>query len=322
MYDSIYSHVSSVWFKFVLITGFFTFVAIKTWQHRRRVVRDSFKIGSVLLAHYATSSMLSLKEGPLRDGAYFNAITTGNKLLYTVQLPFQTELHILALAHSSGMDEGLVGSALRSGVMTEVVLEGDFPNYFHLYTSPGQEARTRYILDPEAMGNVIDFCRTNSWELLNDELYVIMTPDSKKVVTLSEIEAFIAQIRPVVADASTVLHHQHRMSKKQASLQLKVKCPLCQAPLIHKSDWYECPHGHGYLLTGQELVKMRRKQLTVPDEHTPDVHVPHPAIACPVCAVQMVPIPYVYGQTIIDSCQNCQYRWLDGGEQHQLAAQE
>ncbi len=38
------------------------------------------------------------------------------------------------------------------------------------------------------------------------------------------------------------------------------------------------------------------------------------AITCPSCGNPMGKIPYNGGQTMIDSCSNCPYRWLDAGD--------
>lgn len=326
MHDTVTNGIEIVFMLVIFIWG-----AIASWWYRRRMVHDSFKQGSVLLAYYTYTNtpdgmvqhqplLSSIKEGKLGDEAYYNILSVnGDTLIYTIQLPFQTELHVLAVEQGGIIDEKILES---NKTLANVDLEGDFPNYFHLYVTPGQEEQLRYILDPEAMANVIAFCRTNSWELLNDELYVVVTSDSEQLVTLKTIEAFIQQIRPVLASNSTITETPYRMSERQQATILKANCPICKARLVLKNGWHECPNGHGYLLTGAQLSEMRKKQLAIPDEGVPDIDVPHKTISCPACGAEMLAIPYINGHTRIDSCPICQYRWLDGGEEHQIAVQD
>lgn len=302
-------------------------ISVAAWWRERKMVHEAFTAGSALLTWYTykagsennkTPSIISLKEGELGDGSYYNVLSVAaRRVIYSVQLTFQTELHVLAIARKDDMDERRF---MDNPAMVRVDLEGDFPSYFHLYVTPGQEQRLRYILDPEAMVTVIDFCKTNSWELVDDELYIVVAEDSQQLVTLRAIQDFVSRVQPVLSTKSTFHEHPHRMSQKQAKSRLKANCPVCGVTLSRTEEWHECPNGHGYLLTGQELAKIRKRQLNIIDKNVPDISVPHKGIDCPACGSRMAQIPYVNGSTIIDTCESCHYRWLDGGEQYAIPA--
>ncbi len=290
-----------------------------------RTARNSFTRGrSSLLVHYTQPGtgihLMSLTEGVMDDGSYYNVLSAGDNMLYVVQLPFQTKLHMLAVAQASGLFSG-ASLVERSPDIRRVELEGDFIHYFQLYVSPQYEKQVRYILDPKAMAYVIDFCRSNTWELLNDELYIVVGRSSEQSVTLQEIASFTSEIRPVVADVSTAAVSPHRLNTNQARALLRAHCPICQAALVAASEWHRCPEGHGYLLTGKELARLRSRELTVTDD-TAEVSLardPHHAIDCPVCRHPMALVPYGARHTIIDSCTNCMYRWLDSGEEKRVS---
>lgn len=320
---------SGNWVLIAVLLGMGLVLIFRSWWRRHRQARTAFSEDtSLLLSYYAgrflsgnkdIRSVFSLKEGQLADGSYYNIVYVADQLLCIVQLTFQTKLHVVAIARETGIDE--TGLLLGGNHIKQVELEGDFSNYFHLYVSPEQEKQVQYILDPAAMSDVIDFCRTHSWELLNDELYVAVTRDpDQQLMTLRAMEAYVKQIRPVTAVAAAAfLDSPHAYNFTPPKPKPPAHCPVCRAVLVQKTAWYECPSGHGYLLSGKELAKLREKSLALPDEGTPDTPIAHSTINCPACGNKMAPIPYANGHTIVDSCPNCRYRWLDGGEERQVA---
>jgi|GEM_PF-988192 len=303
---------------------------VAAWLVRRRILRDSLtKNKSALMSYHvnkailpsnsdASFPMFSLREGRLDDGSYYNILNVHNSIIYHVQLEFQTDLHVLAIATATDLGDGIKLNIGNSNIK-KVDLEGDFPNYFHLYVTAHHEKQIRYILDPATMANVIDFCCRNSWELINDELYIATELNTGQMVELQSIQDFITKIKPALAKRSTAAQTPHRISTQHAHVRLKAECPICKASLVAKSDWHECPNGHGHLLTGAKLSELRKRQLTVPRATALSEPPKHEIINCPACHKEMTPITYGGGNTIVDSCTNCQYRWLDSGEIHQIA---
>ena len=294
---------------------------ITDWRRRIRPV--GMPGTSVLLAYYTENSsekgsmsLMSIKEGMLDDGTYYNVLSLGGTVIYQLQLPFRSKVHLLAIPQVSGIAQ--LDPAALSDAMESVTLEGDFPNYFKLFAARGQQAMVRYVLDPAAMLFTVKFCNSHNWEIIDDELYIVATEVGSRAIVLKDIERLIREIRPAVEEISPIEQQPHRMSYGRAHHSLKAKCPLCQEHLTRTPRWHECPRGHGYLLTGKELAEIRQRQLTVPDTGVSDTPVTHLQINCPVCGNRMAQTNYASSTTVIDTCPNCRYRWLDGGEQGKI----
>lgn len=93
-------------------------------------------------------------------------------------------------------------------------------------------------------------------------------------------------------------------------------CPICSQPLQQKADAYICAQ-HGLLLSGAVLYDIRagsNKDLLVHDSDDPVALTRPHALVCPHCDSDMVTVNYINTGVDIDSCANCQYRWLDKGE--------
>jgi Zn-finger nucleic acid-binding protein len=88
-------------------------------------------------------------------------------------------------------------------------------------------------------------------------------------------------------------------------------CPLCNEKLQQKEGLFICPNGHGTLVTGKYLTDIEDAQpIKEPAKAADTKHTLH----CPHCTTAMQKVDYNSTHIIIDSCTNCHYRWLDGGE--------
>jgi Zn-finger nucleic acid-binding protein len=131
-----------------------------------------------------------------------------------------------------------------------------------------------------------------------------------------DIDRFIAEIKPAVT--TPLSNEELRIRNPYGSAVQpsdKIKCPICDNKLSETGDeLYECPHGHGCLLHGSDLIKLRNKdvKLTFTKENISSTN--NKTIDCPSCGSVMEKVPYSMTSILIDSCNNCQFRWLDGGE--------
>lgn len=170
-----------------------------------------------------------------------------------VSLPFLTDSHLLGIPKGK---EALLNISAHLSELEPVVLEGDYGDYFTLYTAPNQQVETRELLDPAAMEFSVDFCSAFIWEIVNDTLYFAskgLLPDFKVVDT------FVQQITPAVAIDSRL----HVTERPQTNEELEVEvssleCPVCHIGLRAGRNWLSCSNGHGYLLTATELITTRR----------------------------------------------------------------
>ena len=84
-------------------------------------------------------------------------------------------------------------------------MEGDFPDYFKLYCSQGNQIELREVLDPATMAFLVDFCTREDWELFEDIIYFSQNNVSKKAgetqdhtTVVEDAQLFINRALPVL----------------------------------------------------------------------------------------------------------------------------
>lgn len=280
---------------------------------------------SILLSYYSDGAdMQPLAEGHTKGGLKYsavlinNSVVTGsgqsqNGFLYSVQLPFASSIHLLGIPKKSGAFQL---DPAGSGLMEKVELEGDFDDYFSLFCESGMQAEARYVLDPKAMAFVVDFCQSNNWEIVGNELYFLQTDGMHEsgdtTSTFEDIDTFVAQIRPAIARPLTPAEIQE-ITPYGEDFRKQLPCPVCGTAMSNTGEYFTCPEGHGVLATGKELEKL----VNIPryGEKVDDaITKREKPLVCPSCNSQMERVPYNFSQFIIDSCPKCPYRWLDAGE--------
>lgn len=105
----------------------------------------------------------------------------------------------------------------------------------------------------------------------------------------------------------------------------KIVCPVCRDPLNQVTFYdryrgYQCGTCRGILFnrkTFRKKVKERRASATtpaiIPERFESDEL--HRRVTCPKCKHEMSTHPYMGpGNIIIDTCEVCDYIWLDHGE--------
>lgn len=316
---------------FIVIVGWGIF---KEYYRRHKPIQLTGS--SALLSYYSHNKVVTpLHSGEVGDGIFytafmakdmvrrsglFRAMGAKNSIIYRIELPFRTHIHLLGVPKNGYATR--IRPLLGSAALEKVTLEGDFPHYFDLYTDSGKQTQARYILDPKSMVFVIDFCISHSWEIIEDELYFVETVGTKvqsdPTTMYEDILQFVQEIRPAIEDKTTPKNHT--LTLPYGSVRPRnISCPVCKQVLIAKKHWYECPAHHGILINGGELIALRDHKKTVRSQAPDTQHAKeHQGITCPACYTAMQAVAYGGGSTIIDSCTNCHYRWIDAGELQQI----
>lgn len=272
----------------------------------------------ILLAYYTDgSNIIPIKKGKFGNLKFIVLSTIGEKMsegfggvsmFYIVDLPFMTKIHLLGIPKQTGATQLKPG-----GLMEEVKLEGDFRNYFSLFCEEGMQTEARYVLDPEAMEFTVDFCQSHNWEISGNQLYFVMTStmksDKDPTNMYDDLPAFIDQIRPAIESSAPIIPDPLESKPKRRGPTYN--CPICSMDLVQESDFYRCPNHDGILLLGGKIDEVKSGQLPNPARLKITVHGP---LKCPACGSQMDEVAYGGSKTIINSCSNCAYRWLDAGE--------
>ncbi len=265
------------------------------------------KLGDMSYALYATTP-----EGP--TAAKSLAYVEEDAAIYVLDLPFNTESHFIGLSKDHRLNRLQFENFLQANNMEKVVLEGDFPDHFDMYAAPGQQFQVRYVLDPEAMAYVVDYCRSHFWEINNAELYFVVTnADAEGLSIVEQSQKFVTQIQPALLPGqpgAPVVHHEVPYGTYEGPA---LRCPICQKPLVLHDAWQACPDNHGILISGRHLARLHAGELQIPSLTT-GADTPHGQLTCPNCHNLMVNTSYEGGQVKIDSCEHCPFRWLDASE--------
>ena len=291
--------------------------------YQRRHPKVDLSNSPILLSYYTEgSNLMPIQKSKIGDMKYFaigifaehaDALTGSNALLYRVELPFMTKIHLVGIPKKAGATQ--IDPAVRGSLMEKVVLEGDYNKYFSLYCEKGMQADARYVLDPAAMEFTIKFSQSNNWEITGNELYFVQaigtgTKDDPTTM-FEDIPSFIKEIRPTI-EQPVEQDDAGRVVKKLASKH-DYKCPVCQSALTDIANYFSCPNHHGILVYGYKLPLVKSGAISNPTELSEN-NGEHGLINCPACGTKMDQVPYAGSKTIIDSCSNCPYRWVDSGE--------
>lgn len=290
----------------------------------KRKNRPAFLPNTAILLSYYTETvkqMLPLKKGKIGDMRYsaiailgdMGGPTSNHALIFMVELPFTTRLHLLGIPKKAGAVQ--LNPAWGGGIMERVHLEGDYNNYFSLFCEKGMQTQARYILDPKAMVFTLDFCQSHNWEIIGHELHFLqsggMKSDEDPTLMYKDIQKFVDEIRPALEIPFTEARYAHLSPKVRIPVK-KYRCPVCSGHLEEHSGYYACPKQHGMLLQGSKLPLVRSGEIKNPSFGKSRTH--QNKILCPVCGNPMQHVGYGGSDTIIDTCTRCPFRWLDAGE--------
>ncbi len=230
--------------------------------------------------------------------------------MFMVELPFVTAAHLVGVPIAR-----LRQLTSAHAAMEPVMLEGDYPQYFRLYTEQDGQTESRYMLDPKAMAFTIDFVKEYYWEIRDNALFLI---GDETLPSLDTVDRFVAEIRPAVEQPNLNHRNPGKLSYVERGFRT-VNCPVCSKVLVGGKEWLECPDGHGCLVTGKQLMLLRK--LTAKEARglplRPRVggEITRPSeVSCPYCHTTMTPSLFPGTEVEIDICSHCGYRWFDSHE--------
>lgn len=322
-----------------LAVGLIVFGAIVTaWRRYSlgRLIRkdtsdpaDSQSDSQILSFYTAGHSLVSAGTGTLDNMHYATYITTPGSdptvgyvdelaVINVLDLPFNTDTHLIGLSKEHHVDRLKFANFARANGMEPVVLEGDFRDYFDLYAAKGEQVDVRTVLDPKAMEYVVDYCKSNFWEINRAEMYfVASSSDSKNTDIFKEAAEFVTEIKPALKPGqpgAPIVHHEVAYGEYDGP---PLACPVCKKTMTSNSLWHTCPDGHGFLMSGRELAALHSGTFKIDIDASKAEQ--HGAITCPNCHNPMVEVDYQESGVTIDSCERCPYRWLDADDAAKLA---
>lgn len=246
---------------------------------------------------------------PDRPLSYVNSVAA----IFVLDLPFNTQAHLLGLSKEHKIDRFQFENFLFANGLVRVELEGDFGDYFDIYAAKGQEVQVRVVLNPESMEFVVDYCRAHFWEINASELYIVASESDKgSDDIIRDSQRFVEQIKPALLPGdpgAAPVHHETPYGEYDGP---QLPCPICQQKMTITDNYHLCPAGHGALIGGRDLIRLRQHDLMMAAD--PSKAQKHGALTCPNCRHQMEAVDYEESGEIIDSCPNCPYRWLDADD--------
>lgn len=245
-----------------------------------------------------------------------NLYNVKSHTLYMVSLPFPTTAHLVGIPTKYRV----FPPDPERDHMEPIVLEGDYPNYFQLFTDTGQQSESRYALDPKAMLFTVEFCSNYWWEIHDNTLYFVSQVGAP---SLEVIDQFIKEIKPAIESKVKIVEKPEKLSYTHRKAK-PLNCPICSDQLIDGGPFLECPNGHGLLMSGKSLAGIRQytlsqisSMISVPSKN-PDSR---PAkLTCPYCSSEMKTSQFQTLDITLDLCNKCGYRWLDTGELEHIIA--
>lgn len=287
------------------------------------------KINVSLLISYFTKNLTIMKisEGVIQNLKYSVFITQplkqsnvnnpkkrfkeGGDILFRLNLPFNATTHIIGLSKLYDIDRLALELFLKENLFKKIDLEGNFSDYFDLYSLEGQDEQVRYVFNPQAMEYVVDYCRNHFWEISNSEMFMAIKSDDKYDENnfINESLQFVNVIKPALKPGepgAPVVHHDVTYGEYDGPA---LNCPLCQTTMKIAADYMLCPNGEGVLISARDLNRYQNHEFNI-DIPTNNSKV-HGPLTCPNCKSIMQAVNYENANIVIDSCPNCIFRWLD-----------
>jgi hypothetical protein len=117
-------------------------------------------------------NLTSMHKGTVAGYDYNLIASQRGRIIIFVHLHQNTFLHIVAQGDRRGTSEDLSSNVQLKKRLNKVQLEGNFPDLFSLYCTPGAEIELLQLFDPADMAYFIDFCRAYDFELYKDTIYI------------------------------------------------------------------------------------------------------------------------------------------------------
>ena len=227
----------------------------------------------------------------------------------SVELPFKSGAHLIGIPSHP---DAALSLNLNLHDTHPVTLEGNFNDSFSLSVVDNDQSGARYVLDPAAMAFLVDFCSKYYWELESDSLHFL---SAGLPPTLETVDEFIRQIQPSVEVPSDRTKNPAKLPYRHVHGR-KILCPRCSERLVLGRAWMECPKGHGFMISGKQMLEERRSEESITYAAAQSIiEGARAPIACPYCGTMMDHAPYQLTKNVmVDTCPRCPHRWIDGNE--------
>jgi hypothetical protein len=142
----------------------------------------------------ASNGLTSVSKGTIVGFPYNIMTNNDGSVMVLVQLGHDTGMHLIMYGDKSHLDT-LVTFSITKKWLEPVNLEGDFPDYFHMYVSHEKQVEVREIFSPDVMASFTDFSRAYDLEIYHDSLFISQANgasdpnDSTSLVT--DLEVFL-----------------------------------------------------------------------------------------------------------------------------------
>jgi hypothetical protein len=123
------------------------------------------------------------------------------QMIMKIDLPVKSSVHIAGFSLKDDKFKMLLGNTNLESSLTQVKLEGNFPEYFRLYCSSGKEVELLELLDPTNMQFLVDFCESFNFELIDTTLYFTKSNSSNRSdngILTKSAEDFANRILPIL----------------------------------------------------------------------------------------------------------------------------
>ena len=115
--------------------------------------------------------LASMNRGTMAGFDYNLLTNNSGRVMYFIELGHNSWSHIIAYGDKSAMAD-TTSSLMRNKWLEPASLEGDFPDYFHMFCNPEAQTTLREVFAPDVMAQFVDFCRAYDFELFHDTLYL------------------------------------------------------------------------------------------------------------------------------------------------------
>jgi hypothetical protein len=185
---------------------FFVAIAILMFKFREYIIgwilrRFSEKTkGSVLLAAFTRGKTVHPMAVAPIAGYPSYVFMTEHGVVLSVELPFHSDVQLVGFSSKSEPRSDEIRAVTNEYGLEKVVLEGNFPNYFEVYTEPTKQTDVRVPMNPKTMAYLVDFCQSHTWEVRDNMLSFASSDKLKKevddpTVMAADVKSFVEHIR-------------------------------------------------------------------------------------------------------------------------------
>ncbi|HSX30727.1 MAG TPA: hypothetical protein VLE99_02320 [Candidatus Saccharimonadales bacterium] len=169
-------------------------LSLAAYAIRRKWPTANLQDGPLLSSEdmLGAGGLTSMNQGNIAGFKYNLLTNNSGRTMFFVELGHNSWSHIVAYGDKSG-----VGALVSEKFLERAELEGNFPDYFHMYCNPEAQTTLREVFAPDVMAQFADFCRAYDFEIFHDTLYLSQAQgaiDASDQTTLTtDVSNFLSQ---------------------------------------------------------------------------------------------------------------------------------